>query len=66
MVNCSIICESGENADSIIRRLRKQSDKAGVLKDEARHREFIPKSKKRAAKSSRARIRAKKYANCKG
>ena len=65
MVNCTIYCEPNESVESMWRRFRKATDRSGVLKDEARHREFVSKSKKRAAKSSRARIRAKKYANCK-
>jgi ribosomal protein S21 len=61
VINCFVTCEPNESADSMWRKFRKQSERAGVLKDEARHREFIPKSARRAAKSGRARARKAKY-----
>lgn len=61
MVNCSIICEPGESADSLWRRFRKASDRANVYRDYARSREFISRSQRRAVKSSRARAKVAKY-----
>lgn len=61
MVNCSIRVEPNESVDSMWRRFRKATDRSGVFKDEARSREFIPKSARRAAKSGRARARRAKY-----
>jgi ribosomal protein S21 len=63
MVNCTIKIEPGESVESMWRRFRKATDRAGVYKDYARSQEFIPKSKRRAAKSSKARARKAKYEN---
>lgn len=61
MINCSIEIAPNESMESIWRRFRKATDRASVYKDYARSQEFIPKSKRRAAKSSKARARRAKY-----
>jgi ribosomal protein S21 len=60
VVNCVIYPAEGESADSIIRRFRKSTDKAGTYRDYLRAREFIPRPQRRAMKSSKARAQAKK------
>ena len=61
MVNCSIEVAANESIDSVWRRFRKSVDRADVLKDYARSREFIAKPQRRAAKSHRARARQARY-----
>jgi ribosomal protein S21 len=63
MVNCIIYPAEGESIESVWRRFRKGVDRAGVLTDVARSREFVPKSQKRATKSSKARARRAKSEN---
>jgi ribosomal protein S21 len=63
MTNCVIYPAEGESIDSIWRRFRKATDRANVLKDYSRSREFVAKPQRRAAKSSKARARRAKYEN---
>jgi ribosomal protein S21 len=60
MVNVTIYCEKDESADSMWRRFRKATDKAGLSREHARSRRFVPKSAKRKEKSSKARARRAK------
>jgi ribosomal protein S21 len=60
MVNCSIEVAPNESMESMWRRFRKATDRAGVYRDYARSREFMAKPQTRAAKSQRARAQAKK------
>jgi ribosomal protein S21 len=61
MVNASVKPEvSGEHIESLLRRFKKATDKAGIIRSYARARYFVPKYQKKAAKSSRARAKAAK------
>jgi ribosomal protein S21 len=61
MTNCVIYPAEGESIENLWRRFRKATDRADVLKDYAKSRQFIAKPQRRAAKSQRARARRAKY-----
>jgi ribosomal protein S21 len=56
-VNASITVEPNESADSMWRRFRKATDKAGTIRALASKSEFTPKGERKALKSKHARKR---------
>lgn len=47
----------GEQVDTMLKRLKKQLDKAGILAAAHRHESFVPRAERRALKSRAARKR---------
>jgi small subunit ribosomal protein S21 len=57
LATCEVKVRRGEHIDKALRRLKKQLDKEGVMKEMRGHRHFEKPSEKKRRKAERARSR---------